>query len=36
MDDSRLTAVAVQAIKQLKAENDDLKARLERIEAKLK
>jgi hypothetical protein len=36
MDYSRLTAVAVQAIKQLKAENDDLKARLERIEAKLK
>jgi hypothetical protein len=36
MDYSRLTAVAVQAIKELKAENDDLKARLERIEAKLK
>ncbi|HEX8875718.1 MAG TPA: tail fiber domain-containing protein [Phycisphaerales bacterium] len=36
MDFSRLTAVAVQAIKELKAENDDLRTRLERLEAKLK
>lgn len=35
LDYSRMSAVAVGAIKQLKAENDQLKARLEKIEAML-
>lgn len=36
INESSINAVLVEAIKELKAENDDLKARLERIEAKIK
>jgi hypothetical protein len=35
IDDGKVTPVAVEPIKQLKAENDQLKARLEKIEAML-
>lgn len=36
VNESSVNAVLVEAVKELKAENDDLKARLERLEAKLK
>ena len=36
VNESSVNAVLVEAIKELKAENDDLKARLERLEAKIK
>lgn len=36
MDYGRLTAVLVEAIKELKAENDSLKKRFDALEAKLK
>lgn len=36
VNESSVNAVLVEAVKELKAENDDLKARLERLEAKVK